>query len=388
MRRSSWLSVVSSALAVSVLYACSSSEGGESSSGGSSGGSSGNASSSGASGTSGETSSSGGSSGASSSSSGGSSGASSSSSSGSSSGEVNPLTGVGVPKLIVDGSGGASAFIDGIQWGGSVLYFSDVNAGTNSNGVVVEYDPAKYNAANLALAVSPYRNPSNKIVGMGLDKTGQLIGCSVMDADNKPLGRVVKIAKTGAYTSVATTNANLLISPNDLVVRKSDNTIYVTDPAYQNPDATKNYVWRIDPTGKVNTLKEFDMLDRPNGIGMTKDESLLYVSFTAPQGGPKAFVGRYKLKADGTVTDDGKLTEFADAGAFPDGLTVDDAGNVYVAVATGVDVFKPGGQKWGTINVTPRPNNVRFGGADKKSLFITTVQKVFEVKVAVAGRTD
>jgi gluconolactonase len=294
-----------------------------------------------------------------------------------------------VPKLIVDGSGGASAFIDGVQWGGNVLYFSDVNAGTNSNGVVVEYDPAKYDSANLSKAVSPYRNPSSKIVGMALDKSGQLIGCSVADATNKPQGRVVKITKgSAAYANVAITNANLFISPNDLVVRKSDNTIYVTDPGYQDDTATKNYVWRIDPMGKVNTLKEFDTLDRPNGIGMTKDESLLYVSFTAPQGGPKAFVGRYKLKADGTVTDDGKLTEFADAGAFPDGLTVDDAGNVYVAVATGVDVFKASGQKWGTINVTPRPNNVRFGGADKKSLFITTVQTVFEVKVAVAGRTD
>jgi len=296
----------------------------------------------------------------------------------------NPIAGIAAASPAVDGSGGASSFIDSVQWKGDKLFFTDPQSGTGSNGVIVEYNPGAAGDSTRA-----YRNPSNKAIGLALDKTGALIGCTTVDDGNKAMGRVVKLAETGAYVDVVTSGGDKLRSPNDLVFRKQDGSIYVTDPGYQDDEALTNTIDRISSTGALQVLRTFAKLDRPNGIALSKDENTLYVSFSEPKDGPKPYVAHYKVKADGSLEDLGKFVEF-DATAKPDGLTTDDNGNVYVAVATGVDVLKPSGQRWGTIALpgNVRANNVRFGGADKKSLYVTSAKIIYLLKVNVAGRTD
>ncbi|HEU4406723.1 MAG TPA: SMP-30/gluconolactonase/LRE family protein [Polyangiaceae bacterium] len=77
--------------------------------------------------------------------------------------------------------------------------------------------------------------------------------------------------------------------------------------------------------------------------------------------------------------------KFADTGGGGDGVTVDDAGNVYVAMAEGVRVFGPDGAPWGTLAFPEQPSNVSFGGADRGPLFVTARPSVYRVTLPNAA---
>ena len=66
-------------------------------------------------------------------------------------------------------------------------------------------------------------------------------------------------------------------------------------------------------------------------------------------------------------------------------MAVDDAGNVYIAAMTGVLVFDKTGTGLGTITVPEVPANCTFGGADRKTLFITARTGLYKIKLNVPG---
>ncbi len=172
---------------------------------------------------------------------------------------------------------------------------------------------------------------------------------------------------------------------NDVVARK-DGTLYVTDPGYFSLDATANRIYRVDPAGKIEVEDTFDDVPRPNGITLSPDEKLLYVGFSAPAEGTMPFIRKYTVNEDGAL---GEWTKFVDIGpekSAPDGMTVDKAGNVYVATVAGVEVYKPDGKQWGTVQVPEVPTGLAFGGEDLKTLFITTQGvKIWQIKPKLAG---
>jgi sugar lactone lactonase YvrE len=130
----------------------------------------------------------------------------------------------------------------------------------------------------------------------------------------------------------------------------------------------------------------------PNGIALSKDQKTLFVGFTAPAAGTPPFVRKYTVNTDRSLTDGGKLFELP-IDSTPDGMTIDDSGNIYLALKTGIAVFKATGEPYGgaTAKVPQtaldgEPTSLTFGGADRKSLFVTTKNgKVVELKTKVAG---
>jgi gluconolactonase len=181
-----------------------------------------------------------------------------------------------------------------------------------------------------------------------------------------------------------------LNSPNDLVVSSTGH-IYFTDPPYgltwpdfpgQELDFSGVYHWCPDSTVILVTRE----LDRPNGIGLSPDGSILYV---ANSGQRKVWLA-FNVDRDGST---GKSRVFFDATDFDrygqlggcDGLAVDALGNLWATGPGGVMVLTPGGRHIGSIDTGTRVSNCCFGGAQGNELYITADMFVCRVKVSTRG---
>jgi DNA-binding beta-propeller fold protein YncE len=99
-------------------------------------------------------------------------------------------------------------------------------------------------------------------------------------------------------------------------------------------------------------------LSRPNGIDFSPDYKTLYVANCDEA---RKIWMAYDVAADGTVSN-GRV--FADvtssqADGLPDGLKVDEHGNVYATGPGGVWVFAPNGKHLGTIKPPRKPQAIR-----------------------------
>ena len=76
-----------------------------------------------------------------------------------------------------------------------------------------------------------------------------------------------------------------------------------------------------------------------------------------------------------------------------DGMAVDSEGHVYAATNAGVEVFSPRGEllgvmpvQWGAENDNIRkPQNLAFGGADRKTLYIVGAGTIYKVRTLSQG---
>ncbi|MGB6192880.1 MAG: SMP-30/gluconolactonase/LRE family protein, partial [Terracidiphilus sp.] len=191
-----------------------------------------------------------------------------------------------------------------------------------------------------------------------------------------------------------------LNSPNDLAY-KSDGSLYFSDPPYglrtqkdTDPETQLkiNGVYRIAhaldhkpgaaPDHAALQLLVSD-LPRPNGIAFSPDEKYLYVSNSEP----KRFWMRYTVKPDGSLSDGKVFYDVSDdkrRGA-PDGMKLDAQGNLYSAGPGGIWIISPAGKPLGVILVPENTANVAWGGADRKTLYITATSSIYRIRLNVAG---
>jgi gluconolactonase len=344
-----WARTILLAVLAGALGAC----GDDSESGGSggSGGSAGNGGSAGSGATGGGSGATGGSAG----STGGSAG-STGGSAGSAGAPVDPIAGI---DPVAEAAGGF-AFTEGPVWfeASGKLYFSDIPPGR-----IHELTPPS--------TVVVFREPSGNSNGLGIDHNGLLVACEHSGR------RVSRTLQSGTVqTIVDAYQGNALNSPNDVIVR-SDGNLYFTDPTYGgNPNEIGfQGVFRVDPSGAISLVA--DDMTAPNGIALSPDESVLYVTDSEDD-----YLRHYTVASDGTVSGGQKL---ADTANTPDGMAVDVAGHLYVATAAGIEVYKSDGMLHGTIGVPEQPSNCTFGGADKKTLYITARTSLYGVELNLPG---
>ena len=282
---------------------------------------------------------------------------------------------------------------DGFDWSegpvwikdGGYLLFSDIPRNSvmkwkEGDGISLFMKPSGYTG------VADYgKEPGSN--GLLLDPQGRVVFCEHGDR------RVSRLEKDGGKkTLVDSYQGKRLNSPNDAVY-KSNGDLYFTDPPYGLP---KNFddprreldfcgVYRLAKDGQVTLLTK-DMT-RPNGIAFSPDEKTLYVA----QSDPDAAVWMaFDVKSDGTL---GKGRVFFDSTAWakagqkglPDGMDVDQAGNLFATGPGGVHVFAPDGTHLGTFATGEATANVAWGD-DGSVLYITADMYLVRVKLNTKGK--
>jgi gluconolactonase len=241
--------------------------------------------------------------------------------------------------------------------------------------------------------VSVLVDDANGANGMACDRDGALIVC---EQGNR--WRAARISRVDRATGEAETvlegwRGLRLNSPNDVVVA-GDGAIWFTDPSYGHLQGFRpqpevgDYVYRHDPaTGETAVVA--DSFDKPNGIALSPDERILYVTDSgANQESGSFHVGRpHHIKAfdllDGRRLGGERLFAVVAPG-FPDGLKVDRDGRVYASSFSGVQVFATSGRLLGEIRL-PGAVNFCFGGPDRDLLLITTDTALWAVALAAKG---
>jgi gluconolactonase len=183
-----------------------------------------------------------------------------------------------------------------------------------------------------------------------------------------------------------------LNSPNDLVVGP-DGAIWFTDPAYglEGIDASPlkeqpaNRVYRLAPDGKVTAIES--ELHFPNGIAFSPDGRTLYVSNSDPK---NAVIFALDVSAGGKVSHRrvfADMTALAAKGlpGLPDGMTVDERGNLWATGPGGVHVLTPEGRELGLISTGSAISNCTFGGRDRRTLFMTSTHELAAVRTKIRG---
>jgi gluconolactonase len=127
-------------------------------------------------------------------------------------------------------------------------------------------------------------------------------------------------------------------------------------------------------------------LTRPNGLAFSPDESILYVNQSDPA---RPYIMAYPVLKNGLL---GKGKIFYDATplvkqglpGLPDGLRLDNKGNLFATGPGGVLVISPTGKLLGRISTTQPTANCGWGD-DGSVLYITANNMLLRVKTKAKG---
>ena len=289
---------------------------------------------------------------------------------------------------LLDKNAQIEVLADGFQWSegpawiknGGYLIFSDVKANTifkwkEGEGITPFLKPSGYTGRG-----TYSKEPGSNGLTISLD--GQIIACEHGD-------RRVSIMPTeggGKMTLADNHNGKRFNSPND-VVQKSNGDVYFTDPPYGLPKQEKDPmketgiygVYRVAKNGAVTLL--INDLTRPNGLAFSPDESIMYIAQSDPD---RAYIMAYPVLKNGIL---GKGKIFFDATpmskqgmkGLPDGLKIDDKGNLFTTGPSGVLIISPKGKLLGRIE-TGQPTANCGWGDDGSTLYITANMYLCRIK--------
>jgi len=276
-----------------------------------------------------------------------------------------------VPVLLADGFG----FTEGPVWVAAeqCLLFSDMPGDTRWRWS--ERDGCQ-----------PVASPTFKGNGMCLDRDGHLLVCEQVSSC------LVRLRGERRELVAFHYGGRYLNSPNDVVVRGVDGSIYFTDPPYGRMYSTGGWirsrdlefagVFRVAPGGgDVDLVVGEDEFDGPNGLCFSPDESVLYVNDS-----DRHLVRAFDVAGDGSLSRGRVLIDGVGAGpgdAIVDGMECDELGNVWVTGPGGVWVIDPHGERIGVVETPETCTSLSWGGADMRTLFLTTTTTLHSLATLV-----
>lgn len=173
-----------------------------------------------------------------------------------------------------------------------------------------------------------------------------------------------------------------LNSPNDGVFHSSG-ALFFTDPPYglaggdedPNKEVEQNGIYRLDPDG---TLTLVGQMFRPNGIGLSPDETVLYVANSDAE---QKLWNRFAIRDDLTLDAGTVLLDLSSVeGGVPDGFAMDSSGNIWASGPGGLVVIGADGVHLGTVTIPEQPANVTFD-ADKRNVYLTARTSVYRLRL-------
>ena len=267
------------------------------------------------------------------------------------------------------------------------LLFSDVpenriHAWSEKNGLSVFMEPSGYTG----VFPHPRGKGSN---GLTFDAHGQLVLCEHGD-------RRVSLLLTDGGKRTITDNydGKRFNSPNDLAIDTAGN-IWFTDPPYGLPEGSNDPRRELDyagvylhraATGKTELLT--NELPWPNGVALSTDQKTLYVAQSDKE---EPITMAYPIHSDlslgqgKVIFDMSHLASGPGRGGNPDGLKVDQQGNLWISGRGGIQVVSPTGVHLGSITVGPNTANCAFGGPDGSVLYITSDIYIARIQTKVRG---
>jgi gluconolactonase len=215
--------------------------------------------------------------------------------------------------------------------------------------------------------------------GNTFDLEHRLIDCASV------LRAVIAITSDGHYTVLADRyEGRRFNSPNDVVVGP-DHAIYFTDPTLDLPRGQRQEtpfqgVYRLDPQGNVELLTKD--LSQPNGLAFAPDGKRFYVDDSEQRN-----IRVYDFSAAAKLSNGhifGEEPGGKDDGV-PDGMKVDQQGNIFVTGPGGIWVWDSSGHHLGTIELPEQPANLNWGDRDSATLYITATTSVYRLRTKVKG---
>lgn len=302
------------------------------------------------------------------------------------------------PQLIIDGSKSKPrlTFAEGPKWLNGKVYFSNMFFDQNWNA-----DPKKSSIVEMDPNGNYHNISEGKMQSNGLYpyKNGNLLVCDMIGH------RVVEMTTSGKVVRVVVDsyNGKPIDGPNDIVT-DSKGGFYFTDPQF-TMEAEKyqpgRAVYYVSPEGKITRIVEPNEFAMPNGVVLTPDGKTLYINncyddeeWYPVKSEKDNFIWAYDVNPDGTIKNGRKFAKVflidkvldrKGRSTSADGMAIDKMGNLYVATYYGVQIFNGKGEFVGMINLPSFPVSLCFGGADMKTLFIVSYDKVFKIQTNMEG---
>ncbi|ETX05460.1 MAG: hypothetical protein ETSY2_22790 [Candidatus Entotheonella gemina] len=294
-----------------------------------------------------------------------------------------------VLELLVDGSLLGTSLPGDVKVGcDGLVYFSDVTfsnrpesyneQGVRRAGAIWRYDPE-------TAGISVFRAPSGMANGLAFDAECQLLAAEGADLGGRRVTRTNLEAGTAEIVA-GLFEDNPFNAPNDLVIDALGH-IYFTDTRYVGHEPIRqdgNAVYRIDVNGDIERL--ISELPRPNGIAVSPDQSVLYVSNLG--GALNDSLWAYRLDEHGSVSSPRLVVDFGEESGA-DGFVVDAEGNLWVSVLNhtrpGIYAYTPDGVEKAYIEARS-PYNTAFGrGAQSHLLYFTAGRHLYRIAVNKPG---
>lgn len=272
--------------------------------------------------------------------------------------------------------------------GDGMVFFSDITRDPDENGRILKFDPATEKTTVFAAN-------SRKSNGLFFDADGRLLASCGANGGAMALCEVT--SEGVVKPLVERFHGKRFNSPNDLVVHPNGS-VYFSDPRYLGPEPIElkhQSVYRFVPkTGKVRRVTT--NIEKPNGVHISPDGRTLYVAETnngstgqdpdaTPQRG-RMTLNAFRICPDGSLIDKRVLVDFGDK-LGTDGMTIDEAGNIYAAVRSadrfGVVVYSPTGKELAYLRTPSLPTNCCFGiGTTSKVLYVTAGGGFYRINLA------